>query len=379
MRILIYDEKLSGHHLEYLQHYCQAAENMRNEEFIICVPEVDYIAKKDYLPCSSEDNNISYDLIPDIEVQRILSGSPMRYGYRKAVSVADKAKKNKADYVFLTDFITTIPFLLLLMPKDVKVRGIIYRIYLYLKGKISPLRYVFDTLCFWLMAKSRVMDRVFILNDEASSKRFNSIHHTNKFMALADPVTDIDMTKLKNMRDEMNVPVGNTIYFHFGALAERKGTLEILKAIILADSDALRKKSFVFAGVVRNDIRDQFYSLLDKAKDKSQIIVFDEFCSYEKLNSLCYTSDVILMPYRQTELSSGVLGYAAQLGKPVIGPKDGLIGKLILENNLGAVLKNVTAYGIFDALISPVPKHLPSEYVERNSKKNFINTLWNGI
>lgn len=41
------------------------------------------------------------------------------------------------------------------------------------------------------------------------------------------------------------------------------------------------------------------------------------------------------MPYHLTSLSSGVFGYAAVFNKPVIGPDNGLIGKLIQKYELG--------------------------------------------
>lgn len=378
MKILIYDEKLSGHHLEYLKHYCQAALKMPNDEFIICIPKLEYEAKKDYLPVPMLQKNIRYDLIEDEEVNQICCGSSLMYGIKKTKSIVRKVKKNDVNAVFLTDFITTIPFLLFLMPRTVKVRGIIYRIFLYLKGKTSRLRYAFDLMCFLLMAKSGVMERVFILNDEESAKELNDMFHTTKFKALADPVVDVDLSKVVNLRKELGVPDSNTIYFHFGALSERKGTLEILKAIIMADAEILHNKTFILAGVVRNDIRDRFYSLLSQAREKAQIIVFDEFCSYDKLNSLCHTSDIIIMPYSQTELSSGVLGYAAQFEKPVIGPCDGLIGKLIRNYHLGITLSRTDANGIADILGKPIPHSQPKEYVIKNKKENFIDNLWDG-
>lgn len=376
MRILIYDEVLSGHHLEFLQIYCQMLSEKPDDEFIVCIPEREFHEKKDYLP--SLERNIRYELLSPEEVLKMRCGSSLNYGFRKAKSIVSRVKKYDANVVILTDFITTIPMLLMLMPKGVRVRGILYRIYLYLRGKISYWRYLFDTLCFWLMARSSVMDRIFILNDEYSAIRLNSIHHTNKFHVLSDPVPDIDISKLENWRNELSIGQDNTVFLHFGVLSLRKGTLEILKAICLSDKKFLHQ-SFIFAGIVKEDIREEFYKLLSIAKQKAQIIVFDEYCSYSKLYNLCYTTDFILMPYQQTELSSGMLGYAALFEKPVIGPKEGLIGRLIADNHLGITIDNVYASGLLCSLEMDPLKISSSDYLKKNSRDNFNATLWNGI
>lgn len=376
MRILIYDEVLSGHHLEFLQIYCKRLSEKPDDEFIVCIPEHEYHEKKDNLP--SLERNIRYELLPPAEVVKMRCGSSLNYGFRKAKSIVSRVKKYNADVVILTDFITTIPMLLFLMPRGVRVRGIIYRVYLYLKGKVSWCRYLFDSLCCWLMARSSVMDRVFILNDEYSAIQLNNRHHTDKFHALSDPIADVDRSKLEDLHNELSISQDNTVFFHFGVLSLRKGTLEILKAICMSDN-VLQYQTFVFAGIVKEEIHDEFYKLLDIAKQKAQIIVFDEFCSYTKIFNLCYTADFLLMPYQQTELSSGILGYAALFEKPVIGPKEGLIGRLISDNHLGLTLDNVSASGILGSLKLTPTRISASGYLEKNSRRNFITTLWDGI
>ena len=84
------------------------------------------------------------------------------------------------------------------------------------------------------------------------------------------------------------------------------------------------------------------------------------------------------MPYQFTNLSSGVLGYAAVFDKPVIGPDGGLIGNLIKENNLGVTISDVSPLGI-----APTFKlkkwNTNSNYKINNSVGSFINVIFEQV
>lgn len=227
---------------------------------------------------------------------------------------------------------------------------------------------------FWLMAKNDTMNRVFILNDKTSACQLNHNFHTSKFTYLPDPVPEIEELKLSNLRSIYNIPDKNKVYLHFGRLTYRKGTLEILKAINIMDNKQLKEKTFIFAGRVYKEMHNEFYQLLELAKEKVQILVFDAFCEYDFLYNLCYTCDAILMPYQQNEMSSGVLGYAAVFNKPVIGPDGGLIGNIIKKYHLGYCLPAVNKNSIAQSLTQDICCD-SSSYVKDNDVNNFINTL----
>lgn len=371
MRTLIFDSTLTGHHLEYLHHYYRGILTRKNEDFVICVPEDDFNKQKDNYVWR-DSNNVIFEFLSSEDLHHVSCKSGMNRYFAEAQLIACKAKELNVNRVILTNFIHTIPFLLWLMPKKVKVRGIIYRIYLY--GK-KNLRYRIENFCYWLMAKSKIMDRIFILNDQNSADRLNNIHKTDKFTFLPDPVPEVDKSILENIRDIYGIPIENKVFLHFGGLTKRKGTLEILKAIDLCDGEILKNKTFIFAGRIYDDMSEEFYKLENAVKQKTQIIVFDEFCSYIFLYKLCYSSDVILIPYQQTNLSSGVLGYAAVFEKPVIGPIGGLIGNLIRKYQMGYVLPEITDRALSESFSKNI-KFQPSEYVKQNQLEEFINCIF---
>ena len=218
------------------------------------------------------------------------------------------------------------------------------------------------------------MEYIYILNDEESTNVFNEIYHTNKFRFIPDPVPEIDITKCLNIRKDLNIPEEHKVYLHFGLMSERKGTLEILKAIEISSKSELNDVTFIFAGILDKGIKDEFVSLQDRIRDRVNILVFDQFCSYEFLFNLCFTCDVILMPYKLTSLSSGVIGYAAVFSKPVIGPSDGLIGNIIRKYNLGYCLPKITTAEIKKAFSTDIAVS-ENNYTRDNGLNGFINVI----
>ena len=368
---LIFDDTITGHHLEYLSYYHSMAERKREEHFMFLLPK-EFEKAKDTIKWTEEPNiTVQYLSVHDRE--RCKKDNVFVAAWNKSMIVARESKKINADRVILTTLMEFMPFLLFLLLGKCILSGIIYRIYLR-DNEMSGVRLWLEKLRFLLMEKKKKKSVFYILNDENSTKRLNCNFNTNKFKYLPDPVPNIDISSVRSIREKLGIQDSGYVYLHFGGLTERKGTLEILKAIMITDEKTLSNQSFVFAGKVYDDIREEFYNLLEQAKQRTNILVFDEFCQYDFLYNLCKTCDCILIPYKMTNLSSGILGYAALFNKPVIAPEQGLIGDIVRENSLGVTLRDVSASGI-SAAFNIYPESIINNYVTENSVDNFINTL----
>ena len=115
--------------------------------------------------------------------------------------------------------------------------------------------------------------------------------------------------------------------------------------------------------------------MLIQARRNTNVLVFDRFCTYEYLYDLCFTADVILIPYHLTNLSSGLLGYASLFHKPVIGPSEGLIGQLIRSFGLGITISHICSEELLKAITYDYYPTVDSSYAENNTTDKFINTL----
>ena len=79
------------------------------------------------------------------------------------------------------------------------------------------------------------------------------------------------------------------------------------------------------------------------------------------------------MPYHITNLSSGVIGYAALFGKPVIGPSKGLLGHLINKYQLGETVGTPINKSFLNIqLCTPRKTDL---YINENLLTNFIKLI----
>ena len=373
MRTLIFDSSVSGHHLEYLHHYYMEAIGHTDEEYVIMVPH-DFIKVKIEYEWSYS-SNISFVYIPEEDEKLLKETNFYKLGWNTSKILQRAVRKIKPDRVLLTMLMQFIPFIIFLLPRNVRVRGIMYKIYLYEEHRMGKLRLAAERLRFWLAARSSKIEQIFVLNDEDSARTFNTLYSTSKFRSLPDPVPSVDFSKVKSVREELGVSPIEKLYLHFGGLDGRKGTIDILKSIIASKKGELKDSCFVFAGRINKNTLNDFYDLLSVAKEKTRILVFDQFCSYDFLWNLCYSCDVILMPYHLTSLSSGILGYAAVFNKPVIGPDNGLIGNLIKKYELGISTQFPLKPEIYNNHIYNSEKGC-SLYVITNSVKKFREEIF---
>lgn len=373
MRTLIFDDTLAGHHLEYLNKIYQAAVTHKGSNYIFAVPTKQFEEKK-HLREWPQADNIKWFFLNDDEIRNILSKSQIATCYRLSKLIKKCAMEVKADHILLISLATAVPILPLILPKSVTLSGIVYRIYL--RRKISGIKQMVDKTRYTVLARSKNVSKVFILNDPRSAERLNELYNTDKFISLADPVPEVRLELLEDLREELNIPSDKTVFLHFGAMDIRKGTIDILKAIALLDNTDLDDKVFIFAGNIPENLQAEFDADLDVArKNGARIIVEKGFVEYERLFNLCHTSDCILMPYRMSDLSSGALGYASIFNIPVIGPGSGLIGELITDNHLGHTLNVVSAKTIATALLDFKKYKTSSDYSSYNSSSAFTSTL----
>lgn len=223
-------------------------------------------------------------------------------------------------------------------------------IYLYNWKESSAFRKIQDAMKYFLLSKMKVFKNVFMLNDAVSARYLNSKFNTDKFKFLPDPFVPIPSEDVKDLREELNIKENKTVFLHFGGMSYSKGTLDILNAIELLTESDLEKICFIFAGRVYKDIEKEFYIQLKKEKERSQILFIEGFLDYSFLGSLCISSDFILIPYKRTSQSSGVVGYAAQFNKPVIAPKEKLLGKLVEKFSLGITVENLNSFTLATAI-----------------------------
>lgn len=332
--ILIFTATVSGHNMEYLHHIYDAAIHNTNQRYIFVVPEEFEQVKHNFVWEFAK--HISFDYFTKEESASWQNKGMLASSYYLCKLVRNRIKKHKADKLFVVTLMSHLPFAPFMYGWRVKMSGIIYKIYLHEWHRSSFLSKVMDVLKYMLMRIFPLFDRVYILNDATSATRLNRLYRTTKFSYLPDPYVPLTVSESAlNLREELGVKANQKLFIHFGALAERKGTIQIIDSLQFLSKEECERYVFVFAGRVFPDIKEAFYAGVAKYQSSVCIHVKDEFCSFEYLAALCDACDAILMPYLETAQSSGVIGYAAQFGKPVIAPDEGLVGQLVQNYQLG--------------------------------------------
>ena len=375
MKILIVEPYITGHHLEYLHHIYMMTLLMPDSNFVFVLPKSFEEAKK--LFDWPENRNVIFELSLPTK-SRNAKKSSIIGSLKKSIFYSKLTKlyinKYKPDALFSLYIMTLVPFLPFSIFSKVHTIGIVYDIYLR-KERVSSKERIVNFMRYKVLAQSCLFKKIFILNDKVSANRLNEKYHTKKFSYLPDPYVPL-LTKEYDFRKENNIDKSKIVFAHFGSMTRRKGTLDILNYMSSLSAHQCARYVFVFAGKVNEEIKNEFYNYINSYKEKVEILVFDDFCSYDFLAGLCKAASAILIPYHDTCKSSGLIGYASQFGVPVVAYSGGLLEELIRKYNLGIIADKgmtlVDAYSIVENKKYTSPSR---KYCDDNNVSNFIKIL----
>jgi len=330
---IVFDYQLDGHNIEYLHHLYLGASKDPSYRYIFSLPkEFEDIKNIISWPDAS---NIEFDLY---ELDKVKRPQPIVTAFKSSIYLRKIVKRYQAEEVLLVWMMAVLPFIGFLMPKGIKITGIVYNIYLYLWKQYGLTGKIANVLKYWVLTHCKTISKVFILNDNSAVCKLNRLWKTDKFKYLPDPYVPFKVESIKDLRSELDIEEEKTICLHLGAMSFKKGTLTVLDIIENSSEEQLRNYAFVFAGKIYPDIKDRFYERVNKLKNKVQIVVRDGFLPYETMGSMVYTCDKVILPYTRIDASSGSIAYASQFGKIVYAPNRGLLGKLVRKYGIGVVL-----------------------------------------
>lgn len=366
-RRLIYSQFVSGHYVEYLHHLYMGALADTENEYVFAVPRA-FEEKRSLLEWP-KSSHISF-LLFDGKITH------SHFLLVNAWSECQQLKKiilnTQSSWVLLISLIDFIPFISLLAPKDVKISGILYRLYQYVWPELTIIQRIQDWLKFWTISRTQCIKKAFVLNDSEQADSLNNDWCTSKFTYLPDPYVPFDENVLRDMRSELGITADETMVLHLGSITHGKGSDRIFDMIDRSSEADLKNYCFVFAGVIAENIKAAFYERYHECKKKAHVILKEGFLSYEDMGSLVRTADKVVLPYRRVAQSSGIIAYCAQLGTPVYVPNKGLIGKLVKKYHIGLTVDK------FDDIHSLEKEYECSwGYCESHTTGMFVQVLLN--
>ena len=304
MKVMIFHPTLDGFVVEWIKHLCSSIPPGMN--LLLCLPD----GYEEVVSNSPFNKKITYAHISGKDKTWLMNGSNINCSFKRAQYISNVVRQNDVNHVIILTFTSVLPFLPFLLPRRVAITGIVHHIYLYRWKEFSLWKKIFNVLMYKIIVSSCRVKKVFMLNDEVSSRYLNHLYHTSKFSFLPDPFNENNNPR-NNVREQLGISETEQLFLHFGGLTYRKGTIRILKAIQSLTVEQSKNKCFVFAGKVSKVMRTEFYDIYNQIKNKYHIVVLDEFCEESMLHDLCYSSDFILIPYDNSSVSSGVIGFSA--------------------------------------------------------------------
>lgn len=376
MKILIYTPQIDGHYLEYIHHIYEYVLNDKNNQYIFAVPEA-FNFKKNYFTWSYSDN-ILFEYLETKQCEKCINSGRLNYFYGGKL-FAYVIRNTKCDEAIALTLIYVMPFVSFFLPywNKCKISGIIYSLYPYSWNGLSVFNKLRTVFSYLLFSYCNRFKKIYILNSALIARYLNVKYKSDKFFYLTDPVA-INESQCTNLRTVLSIPAKNKIILHFGSMSKAKGTIEILKTLS-KHCELLEHYTFIFAGKITQAISLDFFNLLESIPDKRNIIIRDEFCSYELVQDLLYTSDAILIPYINSSQSSGVVAYGAYFKKPIIVLRDGFVGNIVKEYNLGICIKDNSEDSIYNAILQVDEYHYSptKDYIKTHQIHQFCLTLLN--
>lgn len=258
---------------------------------------------------------------------------------------------------------------------DMHIAGIYFRPsfhYPILKAKPTPqtemTRRVRKRLQLQLALSNPRLNTLFSL-DPYVVPHLNRMSRRTQAVVLPD---GIERTNPKATYDvDWNIEDSRITAFCFGSLARRKGVFNLLDAVHYLPGSIQKQLALVFAGVVHESEKSDFYTKLDQVRNETdvQIVVDDRFVDDAEVQPMIRQANLILVAYQHHIGSSNVLIRAADAGIPVLGSDYGVIGAQIHDHALGLAVDTTNpkhiAAGLESFIAHGAPQHFNQEKAQR--------------
>lgn len=245
---------------------------------------------------------------------------------------------------------------------------------------------------FRLMFCNPQIDQVFVLNDARVAEELNrSYPNRRPFASVVDPVPAMVSCSGTLIESRVSRSTRQTFLF-LGSMAPRKGCVEVLRAMQQLTGDELSKMRLRFAGKFRAEAtvyRSEVLSVIQELQLKCpevDIEVDDRYIDFSEMNTELMAADYVLAPYLGFFGSSGILGHACRVEKPMIACEEGLLGELVRELEVGLTVNPRDLGALANCLRVALQDDFPynvgaaGRYIKAADYRKFSETLiadWN--
>ena len=387
MKILVFDIEITGHHSEYIAHLVDfvfhSKNNYHNYYFIV---HPDFSDKFPEIVKKNSNPLINFISITNLQFNDlfITKGEKLQDTinpykiYNLLTEYVNSIRPNRCILMYFDYFI----FPLLFRRPKFEVYGILFSTFFRETGGndfASKIRYYRKRILTFLYTRNNRIKSIFILNDCKAVEVLNKRVRKNVFCYLPDPIPEIEEEPDYNIRNIYKIEPSKKILLHFGSLRESKGTFDIIQSLNLLSDAASLKCCLIIAGRPKNISMEKKIQENIDSVNKVQIIYINHFLSDKRMKSFFNQCDIILMPYKNSQASSGVIGHAIASEKPVISTQHGLIGEIINNNWKGELLDVIEPNAIASAIEKSISTIYPLvsniSYIDEHAPSNFARVI----
>lgn len=384
--ILIFEPDSSGHHSSYLYHLIINFLSANYPYNLVVLVAPNFFEQHPQIIQETLSSKVKWMAFSDTEFSE--------WKITKAESVTKRAffewnllrkyiTETNASSVFLM-YIDYLQIALLTQKAlPCSVSGILFRPTLVnypahsLKERLNNFR---KNLTLKLFVKSKKIDSLFSL-DPFATEYIKQNWQTNKVIYLPDPVQVYPSTKSSDeIKMELGVKENRKVFLLFGYLDSRKGVAEVMEAIGKISREKSQKGTLLIVGTWEESERVKFEIKLKEILNTSnfQIITKKTFIPEEDIQLYFEVSDYILALYNKHIGMSGITIRAAVAQKPLLTYNFGLMGKLVLENELGLIVNNDLSEKLETLLTEDNKignKQKMQQYADLNRAENYAKVI----
>ena len=384
---LFYDIEITGHHTEYISHLIDfITQNTDKTQYFFVLHPMFNLRFPEIREKALTCQYITLIEITNDELEKINTGNSLTKSinnYRLLIKYADKLHANSLFALHFNAFI----FPLFINRPKYEISGILFHPFYRIEKSsfMSNLRYLRKYIQTWLITRNRQIKTVFILNDNKTTNYLNRQFKTNIFRVLPDPIPEWSSIPDFSIHEKYSIKNARRIFLHIGALEERKGTFEILDSFNSLNSETRKNICLLIVGKANSDTHQVILRKISDLKTRFpevEIIYKNEFIANSLMKSLFEQSQFVLVPYKNTESSSGIIGHAIAAGSIIIGSNKGLLGELINSYEHSITLDEINPQSIAIAINKALSEFnctqkypIWKEYVDSHTSESFSRIM----
>lgn len=344
--ILIFEPDASGHHSGYLYHLIiNFLQNYYSYKLIILVSP-DFFLKHPQILQKTLSPRVQWIKFSEKE---FVDWKKPKSVFKRSVLEWDLFCQYAKKYNSVLGFFMYIDYLQLAVltqpAPPCPISGILFRPTLVNYPANSwkeRLNYWRKNITLKFFVKNKNLDSLFNLDPFATDyilKNWN----TEKVKFLPDPVQVYPTTRTKTeVKTSLGISESKMVFLIFGYLDSRKGIADVMEAIGKISRETSQKGCLLIVGPWEENERKLFNIQLPKIKQTTgfQIVVKDGFVKDEDIQQYFKVADYAFALYNNHFGMSAIMVRAAAAQKPLISSNFGLIGKIVVENELGITIDN---------------------------------------